>query len=113
MARRAKRLNPIYTKAAIRSLNEIWTWNAKERGEAHADKYVAFLKAKAEKLADDRTAARPIDGREDLQYAILRWRGAKGHAHLAVFGINGDDLILADFHHTAQDWQSGYAPESE
>ena len=113
MAERSKRLAVSFTSDAIRSLDQIWRWNAAERGPAHADRYIGFLAAQAQKLAVDRTGARQVLGHPNLFYCLLRRRGSRGHAHIIVFGIEGEEMIVADFHHTAQDWERRYEADEE
>lgn len=94
----------VFSPAALVSLDRIWDWNAEQYGADHADRYVAFL--------PDYWAGIPVPRRPGLRYIIIRWT-RKGHGHLAVYQTRAGAVEIFEFFHTAQDWQSKLADDSE
>lgn len=108
MAPRSRRRKVSLSGPALETLCEIWHWNADRYGDGHADGYVQFLIHAIEALALPETAGRPIAGRPDLAYLLIRRRSG-GHGHIAVFSALGDSVCVLRLFHTAQDWQSRLA----
>ncbi len=110
---RQERLIVKLTDTALAALDDIWDWNVERYGRLHADEYVEFLRAGAEALGDSRAAARLVPTFPAYSFITLRWGKPRSHAHIVVFEIQGDAVQILDFHHTAQNWQAGYPPETE
>jgi plasmid stabilization system protein ParE len=104
MARKSSKLIVNYTDLARRTLKEIWNWNAKEYGTDRADKYTAFLRAEADKLATTHLKGRPVPTRPDYRYILIK-RSEKGHGHIAIYTTTASTVELLAFYHTSQDWQ--------
>jgi len=105
MADQARKLNVSFSPAALEALGEIWEWNARHHGIEHADKYIAFLVAQANRLSTDYFLGRVVPVRPRLNYVIIR-RTRRGHGHLAVYELIDDVIQVLHFYHTAQDWQA-------
>lgn len=103
MAQKRHRLNLSYSDAALKSLDQIWDWNAANYGPAHADQYVGFLRSAVDRLATEYAVGRPVPNRPALKYISIR-RRRKGHGHVAVYRVTADAVHVLDFFHTAQDW---------
>jgi len=96
--------------AALQSLDEIWGWNARHHGAAHADNYTAFVLEKTNQLTSANFRGKPVPTVPRLSYIMIR-RRRKGHGHLAVYEVIGDTIHVLQFYHTAQDWQTKLAEE--
>jgi len=83
----------------------IWEWNATTYNLRHADEYRAFLKSRADALADSRLLAKPVRGKPQYSYISLR-RSRSGHGHVAVFTIENEQVFVVRFFHTAEDWEN-------
>jgi plasmid stabilization system protein ParE len=104
MAARSRQREVGLSTATLETLREIWQWNADRYGTDHADGYLQFLQTAIETLARPETAGRPIAGRPDLRYLLIR-RRTGGHGHVAVFQVDGNQVTVLRLFHTAQDWQ--------
>ncbi len=93
------------SSAAIDALREIWHWNAEHYGMRHADAYIQHLQAAIDSLARPDVVGRPVAGRPDFRYLLIRRRSG-GHGHVAVFQVSGEQITVLRLFHTAQDWQS-------
>ena len=113
MAGKEQRLKLSYSDFAERRLSAIWSRNADDYGAAPADRYIAFLRAETDKLAQDRLFVQPVPGSNKHFFVRLRRPGSRGHFHIVVIQIKGDTLRIIDFHHTAQDWASLYESDDE
>lgn len=113
MAGKEQRLKLSYSDFAEKRLSAIWSRNADDYGAPHADRYVAFLRAETEKLAQDHSLSRPVPGSDKHSYVRLRRPGSRGHFHIVVIQITEDSVRIIDYHHTAQDWTSLYGSEHE
>lgn len=91
MARFPSKLTLLYTPESLEDLAEIWQWNAEQKGEPHANRYVTFLRAQTEKLANIENAGRPVATRDGYRYVTIR-RRTRGYGHVAIFEIDGDLL---------------------
>lgn len=95
----------IYTLDAVNDLAEIWKWNAKQYGAAHANQYLQFLETETEATTPG-SAGRAIAPSPNMHYRVLR-RGRQKHSHLVVYEFTaGGALRVLRYFHTAQDWQS-------
>ena len=110
MAARSRQRQVSLSTAALETLREIWLWNADRYGQRRADGYLKFLEAVIDTLARPETNGRPISGRPDLRYLLIRRRSG-GHGHLAVFQVVGNDVIVLRLFHTAQDWHATLADD--
>jgi len=91
-----------YSARAVESLEEIWGWNSDRYGITHANQYVEFLLAETEKLVAKGLAGRQVPDRPNYRYVAIR-RRAKGHGHVVVYKVSGNDIIVLDYFHTSQD----------
>lgn len=110
MAGESRNLTVSLSPAALQSLDEIWGWNARRYGAAHADKYSAFLLEKTNQLSTTYFLGKAVPTVPRLSYIVIR-RRRKGHGHLAVYELVGDTIYVLQFYHTAQDWQTKLAEE--
>lgn len=85
------------------SLLKIWLWNAERSGPTHADGYRDFLLGELRRIANDPGLGRRLD--ERLRVHTMR-KGRRGHAHLAIYRVAGNEIEIVDVFHTAQDWKS-------
>src|SRR5258708_31946264 len=102
MARETRNLNVSYSPAARHALAGIWTWNAQQYG-VHADRYVAFLRAETDKLANSYYRGKAVPGTRRLNYDQIR-RRQRGHGHVAVYELVQNTIYVLNYYHTAQDW---------
>jgi plasmid stabilization system protein ParE len=93
----------IRSPAAIHELHEIWVWNVQNHGLTRADAYAQFLADSIAKLAINYGVGKPVIGRADLQYQIVR-RRLRGHGHVLVYKLDQNEVRLLHVFHTAQDW---------
>jgi plasmid stabilization system protein ParE len=105
MAGDARNLTVSLAPAARLTLLEIWRWNAEKYSTDHADRYVDFLSRETQKLATNFFFGKGVPNQPRLSYALFR-RRKRGHGHIAVYELVGDTILVLDFYHTAQDWQS-------
>ena len=97
--------------AAEDELADIWEWNAKDRGIAHADRYIEFLKSSIFALDKTYLRGRPVDSLSNLRYIVVR-RRQRGHGHLAVYTVDDSQVTVLHVFHTAQDWRATISRES-
>ena len=102
MASEPSRLILIIQPAARLDLLEIWDRNAETYGADHADRYVAFLTERTERLATDHSWGRLLPGRPGLLYVALR--KGRGHGHLVFYRVTETTVEILRYQHTAQDW---------
>jgi plasmid stabilization system protein ParE len=112
MARITPKLTIEYTVESIADLDKVWDWNAEQYDEAHASRYIEFLKKKVGKLVATNYPGKPVPTHESYRYEILK-RRSRGHGHLAVFQIVGSILRILRFYHSSQDWQKKIAKDQE
>ena len=91
-------------------LNEIWNWNARDRGICHADSYVRFLETQIDGLSEHYASGKVVGTRPDLRYILMR-RKTRGHGHVAVYTVAESVVTVVYVFHTAQDWQATVAEE--
>lgn len=108
MAGRTPRLRVVISTRALKTLDKIWDWNAKKYNAEHAQDYIDFLKRKARGLATGYLVGKIVPSAPELRYLTIK-RSPRGHGHVAVYHIYGDVVEVANFYHTAQDWQSKLA----
>ena len=111
MATPASRRKVVYEAAARITLLEIWEWNVQRYSPRHAEAYVRFVKKSIDALADPSTNGKPVPGRDDVRYLLVR-RRASGHGHIAVFAAEGNLVTVLRIFHTAQDWQTTLSKEN-
>jgi plasmid stabilization system protein ParE len=114
MARGTRKLALNYSPESLADLDEIWEWNAKHHGFAHADRYVAALKSATLQLAQLSDPGLPVPTSPIYRCAILK-RRRKGHGHVVAFTVENQTLYVWRYFHTSQDWQNKLAdnPGSE
>lgn len=112
MARTPRELTLDYTPEALQDLDEIWEWNAGQRGKAHADRYISFLKSETARLAARRNPGRPVEKREGYRYETIR-RRSQGYGHVAIFERLGSVLRVLRYFHTSQDWENKLPQDPE
>jgi plasmid stabilization system protein ParE len=95
---------------AENELADIWDWKAKERGIAHADRYVESLKSSIFALDKTYSKGRKTDSTSNLRYIVIR-RRARGHGHLAEYTADDNQILVLHVFYTAQDWQGAIARE--
>lgn len=105
MATPTSRREVIYSPDIRAELDTIWEWNAERYSIAHADAYLYFLKQFMSELAVTYPLGRLIGTNPDLRYRLIR-RKSKGHEHVVVFRLIGDEVQVLHIFHTAQDWQA-------
>jgi plasmid stabilization system protein ParE len=110
MAGEPRNLKVSLSPATLKSLGEIWDWNARQYGAAHADGYSAFLLEETGRLGTAYIRGRPVPTVPGLSFIVIRHRRG-GHGHLAVYEVIGDEVVVLQFYHTAQDWQTRVAEE--
>ena len=104
MARSPRKLTVIISGAAHASLDEIWLWNAKKYGRDHAKDYIEFLDAETAKLSTEYESGKPVSSIPGVQYIVIK-RSRRGHGHIAVYEVVGEEIHVIDYLHTAQDWE--------
>lgn len=104
MARRPRKLTVIVSRAASASLDQIWLWNANKYGRRHAQSYIDFLDAETTKLSTDFEHGKPVSSVPGVQYVVIK-RSTRSQGHIAVYEVNGDEVHVIDYFHTAQDWE--------
>jgi len=112
MARKQGKLSVQISVNARASLIRIWIWNANTGTEAQADAYLRFLDKGTDALAMNYREGRPVPTRPSYRYMILR-RSAGGHGHIVVYEVRDRENYVVDYFHTAQDWQTKVAEQSE
>jgi plasmid stabilization system protein ParE len=110
MAGEHRNLTVVLSPAALRTLDEIWEWNASQYGVDHAGRYIEFVLARTNQLDTIHGVGRPVPTQPRMRYIIIR-RRRKGHGHLAVYEVVGDEVRVLNYFHTAQDWQTKLAEE--
>lgn len=98
-------MNVVLTREARNELSQIWNHNAKARGIEHADRYVAFLYEQIENLSETYLNGKVVEARPDLRYLLMR-RKSRGHGHIVVYSISGEEIVVLHIFHTAQNWQN-------
>jgi plasmid stabilization system protein ParE len=104
MAEESRELTVEFTVDAWETLEEIWRWNARKWGFDHAAAYVQFLRDEAQKLSTEYPLGRVVRTRPEFRFRTLR-SSSQGHAHVILFRVRGDVVLVLDFYHTAEDWQ--------
>ena len=114
MARRKLFLEVAIAQEAEDELDQIYRYNILNRGLRAADLYLAFLRSKIAGLATTHGAGRPIKGRPDLQYLLMKKRG-RGDGHVAVYSVDFERAKVEVFHvfHTKQDMIGRLSPGIE
>lgn len=102
-ARKSERTVSLAT-AAQADLHNIWAWNADRHGVLHQRICrVSVLKAS---VSGNRVApGQPVPGHSHLRWLLMR-RSSSGHAHVAVFRLSEQRVLVARIYHSAQDWQA-------
>jgi len=95
----------VLTPTARDELSEIWVWNAKDRGILHADKYIEFLERSIATLSKKFEKGRLVGDHPNFRYIVMK-RSSKGHGHIAVYEVDGNEVRVLHIFHTAQNWQS-------
>ena len=108
MARKPPKLKVTISPRALNTLDEIWEWNEKTYDTEHAENYVDFLKREVRGLATAYHDGRFVATAPELQYITIR-RNPRGHGHVAIYEIVGNNVIVLSFYHTSQDWQGKLA----
>ena len=98
------RLFVAYSPVALQELDAIWDWNETTYGREHAARYVEFLERHIDALAENYVRGRTVESRPEFRYLLMR-RKSKGHGHVAVYRISGQQINVLHVFHTAQDWQ--------
>ncbi len=98
----------ILSPTAVGELYAIWEWNAEHYSPSHADAYVGYLKHRIGHLAKMHAKGKPVSIRPDLRYILVR-RKSKGHGHLVVYRVQGQEVHVLHIFHTSQDWQAALA----
>ncbi|MBS0209742.1 MAG: type II toxin-antitoxin system RelE/ParE family toxin [Planctomycetes bacterium] len=101
-------LSVVRSPTALNELHGIWRWNVERYGLAHADVYVALLERAIDVLGEAYNRGRPVAGRPDLRYIIVR-RKAKGHGHVVAYRVDEQHVNILHVFHTAQNWQEHLA----
>jgi len=104
MAGSPRKLTVILSKAALASLDQIWLWNAKKYGRDHAQRYIDFLEAETSKHSTEYLTGRQVSSNPGAQYIVIK-RSRKGHGHIAVYEVVGDDVHVIDYFRTAESWE--------
>jgi plasmid stabilization system protein ParE len=112
MVAKTRRMRVSFSPAALASLDEIWDWNARTYGPAHAHRYITFLRAATAKLATLYFVGKPVPTRPKLSYITIR-RHRRGHGHVAVYELIAEVVYVLRYYHTAQDWQTKMKNEAE
>jgi plasmid stabilization system protein ParE len=105
-----KELTVVLSPTVVDDLHGIWQWNAGHHSPAHADAYIAFLKARIYGLRRYFRQGRIVSARPDLRYFLIR-RKSRGQGHVAVYRFDDKSIVILHVFHTAQDWQSKLAEE--
>lgn len=72
-------------------------------GIPHANQYLEFLLAETENLGTEGLQGRHVPDRPNYRYIAIR-RRAKGHGHVVVYQVSGNDIIVLDYFLTSQEW---------
>jgi len=91
-------------------LAEIWAWNVKDKGIRRADSYIQFLKKSILTLCRTYAKGRIVSTRPEFRFATFR-QNMRGHGHIAVYMIEGNDVVVLHVFHTSQDWENKLAEE--
>ena len=107
MARRKPVLTVILAPQAENELDEIYRWNLEQRNVGAADAYIAFLKSKIKGLAAGYDQGKPVEGRPDLLYLLMKKR-MSGDGHIAVYSVFDTEAIVEVLHifHTKHNWEN-------
>ena len=105
MARKSEKISLAISPKARGDLASIWRWNAEAYGANHADRYLEFVINGAEKLIAGGLLAKAVPGRSAYSYVLIR-KSRRGHGHVAVFTVDGKEIHILRFFHTAEDWRS-------
>lgn len=101
----------VYAEKALSELDQIFDWNTRTYGSAHAYSYIEFLTDRIHRLASKSDFGRPVPNRDDLRYQVIR-RGKKGHGHIVIFRVDDNQVLVVHIFHTAQDWTTIITEES-
>ncbi|MDE3116519.1 MAG: type II toxin-antitoxin system RelE/ParE family toxin [Pseudomonadota bacterium] len=88
------------TPAALRDLETIWRYSAEVWSLEQADRYITGLT-----LAFDTIAANPKLARERQEY-VPPVRIHRYQAHIVIYRIGDDDVIIIRVRHGSEDWAS-------
>jgi|GEM_PF-868030 len=105
MAGKSRKLTVTLSPKALAALDLIWDWNAKAYSINHAHRYIAFLKEQTQRLEDEFFAGKAVRKHPNLCYITIKLR-RKGNGHVAVYEFVGDDILVLNYFHTAQDWRT-------
>lgn len=100
----------VVTPQAQGELAEIWAWNLKDKGIRGADSYIHFLKKSILALSSTYAKGRIVSTRPEFRFITFR-QSYRGHGHLAVYMIEGNDIVVLHVFHTSQDWENKLAEE--
>ena len=99
----------VISPIAREELDEIWRWNAKEKGVRHADHYLELLDKSVSSLTEKvMLGGKTLEIRPDLRYILIR-RRQKGYGHVVVYSIDEAVINVLHIFHTAQDWHTRLA----
>ena len=84
MARSSRKLAIRYSPESLVDLDEIWEWNANQRGVVYANSYIASLKSATHKLTQISNPGMPVPKSSIYRCAILK-RRRKGYGHVVAF----------------------------
>ena len=90
---------------ALRTLGEIWLWNATEVSPRRADAYERFLRQETSNISRQFHLGKPVPSRPALQFVTAKKARAK-HGHVIVYRVSERTILVLNYYHTAQDWQN-------
>jgi plasmid stabilization system protein ParE len=99
----------VVSPQARADLDDIWRWNAKDKGVDHADSYLAYLSEQISSLDKKHASGKKIDSR-NLRYLLVQ-RRAGGHGHIVIYSLISNEIIVFHVFHTAQNWQMELSDE--
>lgn len=103
---KTQQLAIVFSRVALRELNEIWDWNVERNGQQQASAYIDFLRQHISALAKGYERGRAVSTRPDLRFISIQWPKAK-HKHIAVYHIDlqAQQVIIAHVFHSRQNWE--------
>src|SRR5689334_10396837 len=95
-------LNVIVAITASEELEEIWRYNARQYGRAHANAYEAFLLENIYSLAEKHNEGKSVEVRPELRQITFK-QGRRGHGHTVIYRVTDKSVVILHVYHTAQD----------
>ena len=82
----------------------------KDKGIRRADSYLQFLKKSILALSRTYAKGRVVPSRPDFRFVTFE-QSSRGHGHIPVYMIEGNEVVVLHVFHTSQDWENKLVEE--